>query len=217
MKAQFVGDGGFGSSNSPPLSLTIDGGTTTSLARIPTRAKVGQTVTFTATVTSITGGAAPTGTVKFSDGAAVLGTQPLVNGAAVLATSSLALGGHAVVATYNGNANLEPSASPSASTSVLQGDTDIALSATSLAPLPGKPVTFTAVVTPRSPAAGLLGGSVTFKNGATVLASVNLAAGGTAKCTATLGIGAHSITATYSGDGSFKSSHSPKLTVAVSP
>lgn len=64
VKAQYLGDSGFARSNSPSLSLTIDGGTTTSLARTPNKARVGQPVTFTATVSPVTGGGTPTGTVN---------------------------------------------------------------------------------------------------------------------------------------------------------
>lgn len=62
-----------------------------------------------------------------------------MNGAAVLATSTLAVGGHPVLAWYNGSSTFEPSHSAAVSTSVVQGDTDTTLSATSLALLLGKP------------------------------------------------------------------------------
>jgi hypothetical protein len=71
---------------------------------------VGQTVTFTATVTSIAG--TPTGTVNFKDGATLIGTATLAAGAATFTTSSLTLGTHTITASYGGTAGYAASTSP---------------------------------------------------------------------------------------------------------
>ena len=73
-------------------------------------ATVGQTVTFTATVTG--SGGTPTGTVTFMDGAATLGTGTL-NGAglATFTTSALVAGTHPVTAVYGGDATYAGSTS----------------------------------------------------------------------------------------------------------
>ena len=66
--------------------------------------KLGQSVTFTATVTAATGTTPPTGNVVFSDGATVLGTVALAgNGKASLTTSALTSGSHSVTAAYAGD------------------------------------------------------------------------------------------------------------------
>jgi len=70
----------------------------------------GQSVTFTATVTSTAG--VPTGTVTFKDGAATLGTATLSSGAASFATTSLSSGQHSITAVYGGSANFTGSTSP---------------------------------------------------------------------------------------------------------
>jgi hypothetical protein len=64
----------------------------------------------------------------------------------------------------------------------------------------GQSVTFTATVAPVSPGSGTPTGTVQFKDGTTVLATVPLTNGVATYSTSTLGQGAHSITAVYSGD-----------------
>jgi hypothetical protein len=84
------------------------GATTTALVSSPNPSLVGQTVTFTATVS----GASPTGTVQFRDGATVLGTVGLSGTTAVLSTAALAQGTHPITAVYSGDANNQASTSP---------------------------------------------------------------------------------------------------------
>ena len=69
---------------------------------------LGQSVTFTATVTSV---ATPAGTVQFKiDGVNVGGPVTLdANGVATFTTASLTVGNHSIVADYSGNANFNPS------------------------------------------------------------------------------------------------------------
>jgi CSLREA domain-containing protein len=70
----------------------------------------GQSVTFTATVSSTAAGT-PTGTVQFEiDGTNVGGPVSLVGGVATFTTSSLGVGSHVVKVTYGGDSNFEASA-----------------------------------------------------------------------------------------------------------
>ena len=70
---------------------------------------VGQSVTFTATVT----GATPTGTVQFKDGAGNLGSPVTLSaGVAALTTSALTQGTHPITAVYSGDAGNTTSTSP---------------------------------------------------------------------------------------------------------
>lgn len=66
-------------------------------------------VTFTATViAAVPGFGSPTGSVQFAvDGVNVGARIPLVSGAASFTTSTLALGGHAVTASYSGDATFQ--------------------------------------------------------------------------------------------------------------
>jgi hypothetical protein len=215
MKAQFMGNSGFAGSSSIALSLRIDGGTVTTLTRTPSSADAGQPVTFTAKVTAMTGAVTPTGTVAFRDGTALLATMPLVGGTAILTTSSLPVGKHEVTASYSGSTSFEPSVSSTLSTNVVKGGTRTTLTSTLLTLPQGQEVTFTVVVTPVAPAAGMPGGSLRFKDGAKTLATVNLS-GGTAQFrTSALGLGSHSISVAYDGSTQFKTSLSNKITVKV--
>jgi YD repeat-containing protein len=81
--------------------------TTTTLASSTGIAPLGQSITFTATVT----GASPTGTVTFKDGATTVGSSALAGGVATLATSGLVVGNHTLSAEYAGDSNNDPSVS----------------------------------------------------------------------------------------------------------
>ena len=75
----------------------------------------------------------------------------------------------------------------------------------------GQSVTFTATVTGASPT-----GTVTFKDGATAVATVAVGAGGvTSFATSSLATGTHAITATYNGDPGNLASTSAALTQIV--
>jgi hypothetical protein len=77
----------------------------------------------------------------------------------------------------------------------------------------GKSVTFTATVTPTI--AGTPTGTVTFKNGTTVLATPTLSGGKATYSTSALPVGSDSITATYNGAAYFLASTSSALTEKI--
>ena len=81
----------------------------------------------------------------------------------------------------------------------------------------GQPVAFKTTVAPTL--RGVIGtptGTVTFKDGGTILGTGKIQVGGIASfSTSTLVKGSHSITATYSGDGNFIPKSSPVLTQVV--
>jgi hypothetical protein len=87
-----------------------------------------------------------------------------------------------------------------------------ALTATAGAWVYGQSVEFVATVTG---AGGSPSGSVTFQDGPTTLATVSLIGGEARYSTASLSPGAHSVTATYGGDGTFAGSTSPALSRVV--
>jgi phospholipase C len=70
----------------------------------------GQTVTFTATVSTLNG-LKPTGTVCFMDGGKTLAVLALGSGKASYSTSSLGEGAHSIKAVYQGTANITGSTS----------------------------------------------------------------------------------------------------------
>jgi carboxypeptidase T len=77
-------------------------GTSTALASAPNPSAFGQSVTFTATVTS--GSGVPAGTVTFNEGATVWASNVGVNGSgqAAFSTAALSVGTHTLTATFTG-------------------------------------------------------------------------------------------------------------------
>ncbi len=183
--------------------------TTTTLGSSPNPSTLGQSVTLTATVSP----SAATGTVTFLDGSSSLGTTTVgAGGVAAFSTSSLAVGTHQLTATYNGDANYSPSTSPAVTQTVNSGATATTTSVTSSnnPSAYGQSVTFTASITPSSAT-----GSVTFKDGTTTLGTITVVKGQASLSTSSLAVGSHSITAVYSGDGTFAGSTSQPITQTV--
>jgi hypothetical protein len=167
---------------------------------------VGQSVTFTATVTTA-GTPVTTGTVDFLVDAvpAAAGVALDGSGQATFTTASLTAGTHAVQANYSGTAAL------AASTGSVSQQVEVAATSTAVASsvnpsLVGAPVTFTATVT--SGGNPVTTGTVTFTEGATTLAAdVPVDGSGQATfTTSSLTAGSHPITATYSGTAAFGTS-----------
>ncbi len=75
--------------------------TTVALSASPNPSIVGQTVTFTTTVSG--SGGTPSGTITFADGASTLSIVTLSGGTVTYATSTLSLGPHSISASYSGD------------------------------------------------------------------------------------------------------------------
>src|SRR5262245_57143807 len=184
-------------------------GTATTVTASPNPSAPGQTVTFTATVTSPSGGT-PTGMVTFQEGTASLAQVPLNAGVASFSISSLGVGNHTITAVYASDLLC---AASSGSTSIAVQDKNTTTSVASSAnPVEFKQsVTFTATVTPVGAA-----GTITFLDGAATLASgLPLDASGHAShTTAGLTVGNHVITAAFTGTGGWQNS-SASLTQVV--
>ncbi len=91
--------------------VVVKGPTTTTVASSQNPSQAGQTVTFTATVNSLSGAPADGNEVTFKDGGSVLGTGTLTRGVATFSTSSLSLGQHNIRAVFNGDVALSSSLS----------------------------------------------------------------------------------------------------------
>ncbi|MGD0681221.1 MAG: Ig-like domain repeat protein [Terracidiphilus sp.] len=168
----------------------------------------GQSVTFTATVTTGTGTLSTSSTVTFFDGATQLGVVDVsTSGVATFTISTLTVGLHPITATYSGDSQHFGSTgtlTPKPKQEVDEATATVLQSSGSPSVL-GASVTFTATVT--TPAGGgvPLDGTVTFTSGAVNLCSnvtLTFAAGTySATCsTAALPQGSDTITAIYSGD-----------------
>jgi parallel beta-helix repeat protein len=205
----------FGTS-STSAQLQVDGdASTTALSSSLNPSLFSQSVTFRAKVALSGSTAVPQGAVTFRDGAVVLGAGSLDGtGGTSLTTSQLAVGSHSITAQYMGSANANTSTSPALLQVVNPEPTTVNLTATPNPASVGQQVTLTASV------AGTLGGApssgtVTFadQNGTIGTASVN--AGSAVLSISTLIAGTHTITATYSANGSFADGTSAAITLVI--
>ncbi|MBI1756469.1 MAG: Ig-like domain repeat protein [Fimbriimonas ginsengisoli] len=200
ISAVYAGDTNYNGSTSPTLNQVVNQiATTTSVVSSLNPSFSGDSVTFTATVAiSGPGSGTPTGSVTFSDGVTPLATVSLSGATAAYTTSALAIGSHTINAAYSDGTNFA-SSSGSVSQTVNDNGTTTTLSSTSNPSTYGQSVTFDArAVTNGTGNVG--GGSITFSDGATVLATIGVTGSGRASySTSTLTAGSHTITAAYSG------------------
>jgi len=168
-------------------------------------------VTFTATISM----SVPNGeTVNFYDGAvskALIGTGTTSGNVATLTTSVLASGSHTIWADYVGDANHAYSWSSSLAQTVNKVPTATLLSSSVNPSTPGALVTFTAALTPSVPN----GETVTFLDGVTAIGTAKTSGGKATFGTAALGLGVHTITASYSGDANYSASVSSALSQTI--
>jgi hypothetical protein len=174
--------------------------TTTTITSSSNPSDFGQSVTFSAAVTAKASGTL-TGTVKFMDGSTILGTSSLTGGTAKFSSATLAVGHHRITAVYSGDVTFAGSTSPPLYQLVDRATTTTML-VSSVNPLTGGlSVTFTATVVPQY--SGTPTGTVTFKNGATIMGKVQLIDGRAIFSKVFKSAGTKSITAFYSGDPNF--------------
>ena len=158
---------------------------------------LGAPVTFTATVVSAD--THRSGTVNFGEGTQVWCTAvPLAaDGTAQCAVASLSLGTHTFFAFYSGDDSNASAKSP-LYTETIKQQPALALSTSSSPSVVTSTIVLTLVAADQN---GVPTGTVTFYDGSTPLGSAPLTSQGTASwSTQTLGVGAHSLTAQYSGD-----------------
>jgi large repetitive protein len=104
--ASYGGDTNYSGSISPTLTQTVNSAelpVILELISAPNPSMVGQTVQFTATVSSA-GSATPTGSVTISEGSTIYGAGTVISGRALISTSSIPVGIHEIRGTYGGDA-----------------------------------------------------------------------------------------------------------------
>jgi len=195
--------------------------TTTALTSSADPSTFGQSIMLTATVSS-GGQGTPTGTITFMSGTTTLGTGTLSPGGngsqATLTLSTLAVGNYSIQAVYSGDVTFAASASAALPLTVLQA-TNISLSVVSANTLAsGQAVKLQANV--GTTGATWATGTVTFMDGTTVLGTATLSVTSQNFSQATLitsfqTLGAHSVTAIYSGDAANAGSTSAPITLTV--
>jgi uncharacterized repeat protein (TIGR01451 family) len=216
LTAFYASDSVYASSNgSVTHQVATNGITTTSVTSTPNPSVYGQTVTFTALVSS--GSGTPTGTVTFKEGTTTLTPTPVPvdgTGRAQYTTSTLSVGSHTITAVFTGtspwlNSSGDDSASPQMVNRIA---TTIALTSSADPATVKTPVTFTATVSAVAPGTGIPTGNVTFFDKGKVLGQSTLDASGKASyTTSTLTQGAHQISASYAGSTNYAASSSPNL------
>jgi sugar lactone lactonase YvrE len=214
--ASYGGNANYVGSTSTTIAETIQSAATaTALASSLSPSVADMPVTLTAVVAG--NGGIPTGTVTFLDGtgagAVTLGTGTLNGqGIAKIITSALAAGQHSIVAIFSGDAK-----DSSSTSAVLVQTVQIAVTTTTIASSLNPSsfaagVTFTASV---ATTGNIVSGTVTFSDGQTVLGIASISAGSAIFSTSTLALGAHSVTASYSGDANNAPSQSGPLNERV--
>src|SRR5208282_2656678 len=209
--AAYQGSGGFAPSTSAVLTQVVNGvATATTITSSPDPSSYGQTVTFTAAVTSSAG--TPTGTVIFYDSSAEIGSATLSGGSASISVSSLTAGSQPITAAYQGSGALAPSTSAVLNQVVNPATTTTALASSLNPSIFGQPLTFTAVVssTWTTPT-----GTVIFYDSSTAIGSATLVGGSASISVSSLTAGSQPITAAYQGSGDFVSSTSAPLNQVV--
>ncbi len=210
--ANYAGDVNFGGANDQLTQAVAQASTTTTVSTSPNPSVFGQPVALSATVEPVAPGTGtPTGTVQFVvDGVPVGAPVALVGGeTAPFAISSLSRASHTITAVYAGDGEFVGSQSDDVTQVVNKATTKVALASSAPTSVYGQPVTFTATVSVVAPGAGAPAGTITFKDGTTVLdtVAVSSATGEQASFTTSgLSVGQHAIVAEYSGDDSFLAS-----------
>ncbi len=184
--------------------------TTTTVSSSANPSGLGQSITFTATVTvNAPGSNAIQGSVTFLDNGTALATVPLSGGSAVFTTAALTAGSHTITAQYSGFAQGDFSFSASTaslSETVTSNPTTTTLTSSINPSSTGAPVTFTATVNAAVPPGLSLSGTVSFFDNGSLLGMATLTGSTATFTTAGLTTGRHTITAVYSGNANFPTS-----------
>jgi hypothetical protein len=212
--ATYSGNTNYATSTSTILVETVNStATTTTLTSTAATTLAGEPASFTAAVSSTTGGIA-SGTVTFDDGGVSFGQAQLnALGVATFSTSTLAVGTHTITAVYVGNGNYNTSTSNTLQHMVILAVPSLTL-AGPVAPVnAGTPFTMTATLSSNGVAPT---GALTLRNGSTTIATLSVAADGTFSFSnLNLPVGTYPLTAFYAGDPDNAPATSSPVTVIV--
>jgi hypothetical protein len=220
LSGQYLGDANYGPATSNTETINI-GLTTLALTLSGSNLAGGAPLTISATVLpNVANTATIGGTVTFYDGTKVIGTSSPVGGVATLVISTPALAPgvtHTISAVYSGDSNYYTSTSNSAT--VIFGITTLTLTSSATNVGTGTTFTLTGTIAPVSSVAPT--GTVMFYDGTTLLGTATgpFAGGKATLATNVTALGAHTISAVYSGDANYigSSSTSTITITAVTP
>ncbi len=216
VSASYPGDTNFIGATSTASSLTITGGTSTTVLSPPSSSAFYGNETsliFTVTVTPVVGGGAtPVGTAAVAVGTTTLCTATLDdNGIGTCSPTNPFLlpastTSYTAVATYSGDDNYTKSGSQPTGVLVNKGPTTTNFSVTPSSVTYGgeSAAIFNAVPNPEF--GGTPSGTITVAAGSTPLCTITLPASMCSTGQTSLGAGGYTVTATYHGDQNFESS-----------
>jgi hypothetical protein len=189
---------------------------TTSLTATPTAVVYGASTALAASVQSSATGA-PTGSVVFLDNSATVLTTAALASAAAQTSQVLGAGAHSLTAVYNGDANFAGSTSAAVLVTVTKATPSVALATSTPTVAFGSNATLTATIAPAG-AGSYPTGTVTFYEGTNPVGAGTLTGAGVASTSFAPTGGAHTYTASYSGDMNYAAATSSANTaVAVAP
>ena len=200
--------------------------TTTKLQLSPLSITHGQSVTASVTVAPVSASGTPTGDVALlTGGAHTINLGILTNGAISAPISTLPGGNYSVTASYGGDGTFGASTSAGVPVTVASEPSTTAFSTLNGNLFPATSTTYSdffflratvAGASNQGAATGTVSFSDTFNGTTATLMTVPLSIQGSALVQETsLAIGTHTLTASYSGDPSFKPSSSGAVTVTV--
>jgi predicted secreted protein len=205
--ASYSGDANDEPSEGGPFVQTITAARTQlNLTSTLNPAAFGSAGTLKATVSSeAPGGGTPAGNVIFREGETVLATVPLSAGSAKYALKSIEPGEPKITATYGGEADYEASSDELLQV-IVPASTEMTLTSSKNPAPHGSTGTLKATVRTLAPGGGTAAGTVTFREGETVLAVIPLSGAAATYPLKSLPAGEHKITAAYAGNADYEGS-----------
>jgi hypothetical protein len=157
------------------------------------------------------------GSISYSEDGGTAIAVALANGSAGFTVGRPAAGSHSVIVGYAQQTNYAAAAAQTETFSVAPAPVNLSLTPSSWYASAGTNVTFSAAVASSSAGPPSSTGAITFSDGSTLLATVQVDSSGKASfTTASLAAGRHNITATYSGGANYASGSS-SVTVTIAP
>ena len=200
-----------------PLNVTVQiakATPTLSISYNPNPPVSGGQIALSAVVSTVGSAAAPTGNVRFFDNGTLLNAGALSGGTTSSTGTVPTTATHSITATYDGDPNYNSVSTTAGSNSSSTINTSTGLTSSSMTVNAGATITFTATITPVSTGPAPIGGSVTFYDGGNPLGTQNVSNGQASLSVNTLSAtSSHSITATYTGDGTYTASSSNTVVV----
>jgi hypothetical protein len=219
LSAQYSGDSNFLSSSGNSTETIVPCSTTVTLTAGINPSLYGSYISMSATITPAYGTfpaeGITIGQVAFYDGTTLLGTQNIEMSPALLSVQTLTAGTHTLTAQWLGNANYAPSTSQAVSQTVTQASSTTSVYTLKNPSAYGQSVTVDVAVDNTYHLTSS-GGTITLFDNGTQIATGAMSQGIAFFPLTTLAVGAHALTASYSGDNDLKPSTSTAFTQNVS-